>query len=65
MKYLKHFLPKDTLLDTTISLVFTFFIVMSLLFWLNFCFSISITPNFITVISHFYIYFHNVFFFNF
>ena len=49
MKFLKLFLPKETLLDTTIFLIPTFFIKIGFLCWWNFCFSISISSNFIIV----------------
>ena len=33
MKYLKPFLPKETLLDTTILLISIFFVEIGLLYW--------------------------------
>ena len=47
MKYLKPFLPKETLLDTTILSVSTFFIEIGPLCWWKCRFWISISPNFI------------------
>ena len=55
IKYLKLVLPKDTLLDTTISLISIFFAKIKLLCWSNFWFSISVLPNFITFYSSLYI----------
>ena len=46
MNYLHPFWPKETLLDIAILLICIFFIVIGSLCWWNFCFLISISPNF-------------------
>ena len=56
MKYLHPFLPKEILWDTTISLITIFFTEIGLSCWWNFCFSISISPNFIIAFFHVYIF---------
>ena len=46
-KYLKYFLPKEPLLDTTIWLISILFIKIGLLCWWYLCYSISVSSNFI------------------
>ena len=49
MKNLKLFLPKRTLLVTTILLIPILFIEIGLSYWLNLCFSITVALNFVVV----------------
>ena len=64
MKYLSPFLLKKTLLDTPILLISIFFFIeIGSLRSLNFCFWISISPNFLTF-SVFIYAFKNLYFLN-
>ena len=49
IKYLKSLLPIETLLDTTILIISILFIQTELLYWWNFYFSISVSPNLFTI----------------
>ena len=67
MKTLNIYLLKEILLDITILLISVFFIEIGLLCWLSFCFSDSISPNFVIIFfvfiyifKHIYIYFFNL-----
>ena len=57
MKHLMPVLPKEALLDTTILLVFIFFIEIDLLYWRNFCFFDFNITKFYNCFFHFYMYF--------
>ena len=59
MKYLKFFLPKETLLDTTILLISILLIEKWLLFLLNLCISISVSSKIIIFSAFLYMVLYN------
>ena len=59
-----HSSSKETFLDTVILLISIFFMEIGSLCWWNFCFSISISPNFI-FFFHFYICFQKFIYYKF